>query len=185
MSELERLPACATTGVGSLPFTDPAVAVLHAWHAYDMPFCPQLPALDGDMLTEWLGADPRRCGWSADRDRERPHAWDAFLAAADAGPHPPHGLVKLQVTGPLTLAHALDPDGGPGLAREIATWVSANTAGQVRTLAERGLSVLVITDEPALELVAPSPSDAEEAWRRCVRSAPPGACTCAARCRGR
>jgi hypothetical protein len=59
-SALERLPPCATTGVGSLPFTDPGVAAEHVWHAYDLPFCPQLPALDGDMITEWLGADPRR-----------------------------------------------------------------------------------------------------------------------------
>jgi hypothetical protein len=39
-SALERLPPCATTGVGSLPFTDPGVAAEHAWHAYDLPFCP-------------------------------------------------------------------------------------------------------------------------------------------------
>src|SRR5690349_9431311 len=51
-SALDRLPALATTGVGSLPFDDPAAAVRHAVHAYDLPFCPQLPALDGDMVRE-------------------------------------------------------------------------------------------------------------------------------------
>ena len=58
--------------------------------AYDLPFCPQLPALDGDMVPEWLGADPRRCGWTPDRDRERPAAWDAFRAGLSARP-PAHG----------------------------------------------------------------------------------------------
>ena len=50
--------------------------------AYDVPFCPQLPRLDGDMITEWLGADPGRCGWSPARDRERPRAWDTLLRRA-------------------------------------------------------------------------------------------------------
>ena len=31
----------------------------HVTAAYDVPFCPQLPRLEGDMVTEWLGADPR------------------------------------------------------------------------------------------------------------------------------
>ena len=66
--------------MGSLPHDDVAAAVEHVTTAYDVPFCPQLPRLEGDMVTEWLGADPRRCGWSPDRDRERPRAWDALLA---------------------------------------------------------------------------------------------------------
>src|SRR5215218_10391330 len=63
---LERVPAWATTGVGSLPFTDPERAAAHAVAAYD---------------SEWLGADPRRCGWSPERDRERPRAWGASSAS--------------------------------------------------------------------------------------------------------
>ena len=57
-SALDRLPPLATTGVGSLPFEDPAAGVRHAARAYDVPFCPQLPALDGDMVGEWLGRRP-------------------------------------------------------------------------------------------------------------------------------
>jgi hypothetical protein len=53
---LDRLPALVTTGVGSLPFAKPAGAVQHALGAYGLPFCPQLPRLDGDMVSEWLGA---------------------------------------------------------------------------------------------------------------------------------
>ena len=73
---LDRLPPLATTGVGSLPFARPDEAARHARDAYTLPFCPQLPRLDGDMVSEWLGGDPCRCGWSRDRDRERPAAWD-------------------------------------------------------------------------------------------------------------
>ena len=45
--------------------------------------------------------------WSPARDRERPHAWDALLAELDRSP-PAHRVVKLQVTGPATLAYALE-----------------------------------------------------------------------------
>ena len=56
-------------GVGSLPFADAEHAVAHVAAGYDVPFCPQLPRLDGDMITEWLGGDPGRCGWSPPLDQ--------------------------------------------------------------------------------------------------------------------
>jgi len=153
------MTALATTGVGSLPFDRSVEAVRHGVRAYDIPFCPQLPALDGDMVREWLGADPRRCGWSAGRDRERPTTWEAFLAACEA-----HNLrlVKLQVTGPMTLAFALERAAGragPGratcaLAADVALWLAANAAGQVRALAERGIDALLVVDEPGLAQAA-------------------------------
>jgi hypothetical protein len=148
VSALDRLPPLATTGVGSLPFHDPAAAVRHAARAYDLPFCPQLPALDGDMVREWLGGDPRRCGWSPGRDRQRPAAWDAFTALA-AARAPAHGLVKLQVTGPVTLARALD-GGADGLAEEIAQWLAVSAAAQVERLRALGLRTLLVVDEPGL-----------------------------------
>jgi len=149
---LDRLPAWATTGVGSLPHTFPDHAAAHVVGEYDVPFCPQLPRLEGDMVGEWLGADPLRCGWTPDRDRERPAAWDAFLAALARRP-PGHGVVKLQVTGPVTLAYALEPNDARAaapLAREIAVWLAANAAGQVAALRARGLDALLVIDEPAL-----------------------------------
>src|SRR5215470_14326846 len=129
---LDRLPAWATTGVGSLPFADPRRAAAQAVAAYDVPFCPQLAALEGDMIAEWLGGDPRRCAWTPDRDRRRPLAWDELLDELAATP-PAHGVVKLQVTGPATLACALERRaGGPpsrgtavALARELAVWLAA------------------------------------------------------------
>jgi hypothetical protein len=149
---LDGLPAWATTGVGSLPHTFPEYAAAHVVGEYDVPFCPQLPRLEGDMVLEWLGADPLRCGWTPDRDRERPAAWDAFLAALARRP-PAHGVVKLQVTGPVTLARALEPDderAAAPLAREIAVWLAANAAGQVAALRTRGLNAVLVVDEPAL-----------------------------------
>jgi hypothetical protein len=151
---LDRLPPLTTTGVGSLPFEHAPDAARHALGAYGLPFCPQLPRLDGDMIAEWLGADPGRCGWAPDRDRERPAAWHDFVARLTADP-PAHGLVKLQVTGPVTLAMALERGSASGarivpLARDIATWLAANAAGQVRRLAHVGLDALLVVDEPGL-----------------------------------
>ena len=158
---LDRLPALATTGIGSLPFDRASEAARHSAAAYDLPFCPQLPRLDGDMFAEWLGSDPGRCGWAPDRDRERPSAWHDFVGRVTARP-PAHGLVKLQVTGPVTLAMALERNGEEvprrvtALARDVATWLAANTAGQVSRLAEAGLDVILVVDEPGLALAGVS-----------------------------
>jgi len=154
---LAGLPPLATTGVGSLPFSAPRAAVRHAFDAYDVPFCPQLPRLDGDMVAEWLGADPARCGWNAERDRERPAAWTEFVSAL-AGSRPRHGLVKLQVTGPVTLAIALERLAGrtgsgadvERLAEELAHWLAANVREQIERIADLGLVALVVIDEPGL-----------------------------------
>jgi hypothetical protein len=146
---LDRLGPLATTGVGSLPFRDPEAAVRHVAANYRLPFCPQLPRLEGDMVVEWLGGDPGRCGWSPDRDRERPAAWEAFTRVMAHAP-PSHGVVKLQVTGPATLAAALEGRGRYDLASELAHWLAANAAGQVRRLGELGLSAVLVVDEPGL-----------------------------------
>ncbi len=169
MTVLDRLPAWATTGVGSLPHDDADEAVAHVAAAYDVPFCPQLPRLDGDMIAEWLGADPRRCGWSPARDRERPHAWHALLAELDRRP-PAHGVVKLQVTGPATLACALERERGApssrrealALAHEVAAWLAANVVEQVRALDARGLDALLVVDEPGLHVFGTE--GVEQAW---------------------
>ena len=155
--------------IGSLPHTDPAQAAAHAAAAYELPFCPQLPALDGDMIVEWLGGDPRRCGWSPDRDRERPRAWDHWRAELAHTP-PAHRVVKLQVTGPVTLAGALhrtaddppSPREALALAGEIAHWLAANVAGQVAVLRESNLDAVLVVDEPSLATF--STADVEAAW---------------------
>jgi hypothetical protein len=155
---LNRLPPLATTGVGSLPFSQVAAAAEHVVGAYELPFCPQLPRLYGDMVSEWLGTDARRCGWSPDRDRQLPAAWDAFALALTSRP-PSHRLVKLQVTGPVTLAVALERAAGRAsrgaalveLAEQISVWLAAAATEQSRWLCdELGLRALVIVDEPGL-----------------------------------
>ncbi len=156
---LHRIAPWSTTGIGSLPFTDPAAAARHALDAYELPFCPQLPRLEGDMVAEWLGTDPGRCGWSPQRDRERPVAWTALQAELTRRP-PAHGVVKLQVTGPVTLARALGAGGS--LAREIGTWLAANAAGQVAALRTLGLDTVLVVDEPAL--AGPARPGIEAAW---------------------
>jgi hypothetical protein len=168
VSVLHRLPALATTGVGSLPFDDPATAVRHATRAYGVPFCPQLPRFDGDMVREWLGAEWSRtpCGWTTERDRERPAAWRAFVDALAERP-PEHRVVKLQATGPVTLAVAMERAAGRSgvgrdvvvLAHEVSAWLATNVAGQVARLRELDLDVLLVVDEPGLAHAAIGPSD--------------------------
>jgi hypothetical protein len=157
---LTRLPRLATTGVGSLPGNDPAEAVRHVMTAYDLPFCPQLPCLDGDMIEEWLGVPPGRCGWSPDRDRPLPRSWATFLDAV-VRTRPRHGVVKLQVTGPVTLCWALEDRSSsqPAIfAHDVAEWLADNVQRQIFALAEHGLDCLLVVDEPALGMVPPHPS---------------------------
>ncbi len=183
----------ATTGVGSLPFADAPAAVRHAVRAYDIPFCPQLPAHDGDMIREWLGADPRRCGWSAGRDRERPTAWEAFLAACTEHDR---RLVKLQVTGPVTLAVALERAAGRrGQGGRSASWRAASRSGSRPTLPARsGLSPIVASKScssstspawPTQDSTQATRTPSTSGTRSATPARPPGACTSADRFRGR
>lgn len=162
---LDRLPRLATTGVGSLPHTDPEAAVRHVVRSYDIPFCPQLPRLDGDMIVEWAGVEPGRCGWSPDRDRREPYAWPAFLDAVTKAP-PDHRIVKLQVTGPVTLCGAIADSDDPSpflFARDVGAWLGAQTQPQVDELRERGIDCLLIVDEPALNMASVDPT-VIDAW---------------------
>lgn len=161
-SLLDRLPPLATTGIGSLPYNRPADAAAHVVSAYELPFCPQLPRAYGDMVVEWLGADPGRCGWAPDRDRQLPAVWDPLVLELCRRP-PAHRLVKLQVTGPVTLATALEPaargDDQCGLAREISTWLAATVTGQVAALAELGFDAILVIDEPGIAAAGLRPSE--------------------------
>ena len=61
---LDALPAWSTTGIGSLPFIDPHAAAIHATASYEIPFRPQLPRLEGEMVSEWLGGESEWGRWS-------------------------------------------------------------------------------------------------------------------------
>jgi hypothetical protein len=146
---LDRLPAWTTTGVGSLPGVDAAAAARHAVDAYSLPFCPQLPALEGDMVAEWLVGGRVNA--------HRPRAWEPWRAAL-AGAAPAHRVVKLQVAGPMTLAVALARTAGtmPGepellqRAGEVAAAQAVTVAGWVQELRADGLDALLVLDEPLL-----------------------------------
>jgi hypothetical protein len=105
-----------------------------------------------------------------------PVAWDDFILHLRR--HPPcAGLVKLQVTGPLTLAMALERRSShgrrdmPDLAREISGWLAAAVSDQVRGLRELGLAALVVIDEPGL-MAAQRQGARTEAWDALRAAAP-------------
>jgi hypothetical protein len=79
------------------------------------------------MLQEWLGTA----------------AWPAFLAEVVARP-PVHRVVKLQVTGPLTLATTGNEPA------TVARRLAAAADERIRALRELGLDALLIIDEPGL-----------------------------------
>jgi hypothetical protein len=62
--------------------------------------------------------------------------------------------VKLQVTGPWSLARALTRDGAAAaphrLARELGAWIAANALGCIADVRACGAEVLLVADEPAL-----------------------------------
>jgi hypothetical protein len=162
---LARFPAYATTGIGSLPFDDPAEAVAHVWQSYDVPFAPHLPALEGGSARHpgWS----RRCGWLPDRERRRPLCWPEVLRAVEAVP-PAHGVVKIQVPGPCAMAFGFARRGrGRGidrLARELGVLLAANAAGCVSELRERGADTLLVIDEPGLDATVGTAIDHRAAW---------------------
>ncbi len=105
------------------------------------------------MIVEWVGVEPSRCGWSPDRDRRVPYAWPAFLDAVTKAP-PTHRIVKLQVTGPVTLCGAIAEVGDPSpflFARDVGAWLAGQTQTQIAALRERRLDCL-LTAPPSSDL---------------------------------
>ncbi|MCC6338531.1 MAG: hypothetical protein IT197_00970 [Acidimicrobiia bacterium] len=166
------LRAGVTTGIGSLPHTDPAAAAaLSLELTPGLPFAPQLPRRTPweGMVAQWAGALPEvevcpdgsvrvdpaaPAGDPVPRfDPERHGGLLAFLDAAGRAPGPPD-RVKLQVVGPLTLAMALVRAGMPVAAAfnrstlAVRAWVTA-----LEDLVERalpGAGRLLLLDEPGL-----------------------------------
>ena len=135
------------------------------------------------MVREWLGADPLRCGWGPDRDRERPAAWGAFLAALDAPPararrrqaaghRPGHARPRARArrrAWPPGASPARSPPGSPrtppGRSRRCATAASTRCSSSTSRR-------------------SPPARCRRASGTRCARSPRRGACTSAARCRG-
>ena len=111
------------------------------------------------MIREWLGGDPgplRLERRTATASARRPGTRSSAQLAARP---PEHRLVKLQVTGPVTLAIALERGAGRigagaavGLARARGRRVARGQRRRAGRAAWRdlGLDVLLVVDEPGL-----------------------------------
>lgn len=165
----------AATGLGSLPGTDSAEAVrMVLGELPDLPHLPELPGrgLGADMIGRGaallvdLPVDYQPTGWRlVDRPgHESRRAADLLArdldeledAAQDyAGP------LKLQVTGPWTLAAAIELHYGdkavsdPGAVRDLTQSLAEGVRRQVADVTRRlsGVRVILQVDEPSLPVV--------------------------------
>jgi len=181
-------PRGAGTGVGSLPHADPAAAVAAAVGACpDLPFWPTRPAAgpDEEMVRLWalglpgVGEVDGAPAWvGRDAEPGRPGLAPAasatlelFLRALRSWPA---GWLKVQATGPVTLALALRTGGREAITVPAARGpLGLGFAARIRSLVTRvrealpAWKVLLVLDEPGLghELVAARPNLALELWR--------------------
>lgn len=169
---LDRLPPWSTTGIGSLPFIDPHAAAIHATASYEIPFRPQLPRLEGEMVSEWLGGESEWGRWSPKKKTSQPKAWAPFLDEIDRNP-PAHGWVKFQVTGPVTLASSIDRE-RPSfqLMTDVAEWVAETAALRIEELTELDVETLLMIDEPLLDNFTNADSgEIAKVWRPLAETA--------------
>jgi hypothetical protein len=183
-------PRAVATGIGGMPQADPAECVDAAVHACPaMPFWPTRPlAVPAEqMIRQWALGLPG-VGDGAPRDglawvgRERAPG-RAGLAAEAAGTldrflhvlgSRPAGWLKLQATGPVTLALELPADGRPAFEVPAARGpLALGYAARIRSVVTRvrealpAWKVLLVLDEPSLASppVARRPELAVELWR--------------------
>ncbi len=175
MTERPAFPAGIATGMGSLPGTDPAEAAAVVFGELpDLPHLAELPArgpgadmigrsaallvdvpvelaVSGWRLADRPGIDVRRARDFLARDL------DALTDAADGYA----GRLKLQVTGPWTLAAGLELRRGeravrdPGASRDLAQSLAEGLRLQLAEVRRRvpGAEILVQLDEPSLPAV--------------------------------
>ena len=150
MSALERLPEWATTGVGSLPHTDVEDGRGPRRRRLRRPVLPAAAAAGRrhDHRVARIRSEPLRVV-----ARARPRA-AAGVERVPLGARPRAAAARRREA-------AGDRAGHPGATRsetprshdEIAVWLAANVAAQVRAL--DGFDVLLMVDEPALHLFEP------------------------------
>ncbi|AXT85500.1 methionine synthase [Aeromicrobium sp. A1-2] len=163
------------TGIGSMPGTDFAESLrLVLGEVGDFPFLPELPGrgvhagMIGRTLAvlDGLDADLQPDGWrvgvGAGSDLRRARsllAQDLDSAEELAGTH--QGLLKLQVTGPLTLAATVERPRGDkmladhGARREIAESLAEGLRAHIADVRRRfaGADLVVQVDEPSIVAV--------------------------------
>lgn len=166
-----HLVAGTPTGVGSLPHTDAGEAARVALQLLpEMPAAPQLPRRspaegmiaqvaagmpgvkvrnDGSLLI-----DPRRLDPSPGVRQLDERAWVGLAAFLDEAAGRRCATVKLQLTGPITLALALVAGGAPPRLAFGAAGAAVMSVGRavVRRAGERlpGTRLVVVLDEPGL-----------------------------------
>jgi hypothetical protein len=178
-------PKGAGTGVGGMPHADAAACVHAAVTACpELPFWPTRPLAVAaeEMIRQWSSGLPgvgERLAWvGRDRASGRPGlsaeavgTLEPLLAALRPRPA---GWLKLQATGPVTLALALDAGGQQALTVPSARGpLAVGYAARIRWLVTRvrealpGWSVVLALDEPWLghPQVAARPQLAVELWR--------------------
>jgi hypothetical protein len=181
-------PRGAGTGVGGLPHADPDACVAAAVGACpDLPFWPTRPEAvrDEEMVRQWalglpgVGETDGGLAWvGRDKAPGRPGlapsaagTLDSFLRALRSRPP---GWLKVQATGPVTLALALRTGGREALTVPAARGpLGLGYAARVRSLMTRvrealpAWKVLLVLDEPGLghDLVGARPNLALDLWR--------------------
>jgi len=181
-------PVGASTGVGSLPGTDPlAAATFVLDQAPDLPHVPELPARGvgadavgraGALLID-LPVEAGPDGWSvASRpggDQRRAHELlTADLAALAVAAHGWTGPLKVQVLGPLSLAASLGRPLGeaaladPGLRRDLAISLTEGLRAHVADLQARlpGAAPVLQVDEPMLPALLAGALPTRSGWGR-------------------
>ena len=177
-------PTATATGIGSLPGTDMAEALRVVFGELpDLPHQPELPARGpgADMIGRAAGllvdiaVDLQPSGWrlvdrpGVDLRRTRDMVERDLDALLEVGGHY-HGLFKIQVTGPWSLAASVELTRGhkvvadTGATRDLAQSLAegvAGYAGRVRARLPRA-ELVVQWDEPLLPAVlagtVPTPS---------------------------
>lgn len=181
-------PRGAGTGVGGLPHGDPAACVAAAVGACpDLPFWPTRPGVapDEEMVRQWalglpgVGEAGGGLAWvGRDKAPGRPGlapsaagTLDPFLRALRSRPA---GWLKVQATGPVTLALALKAGGREAITVPAARGpLGLGYAARIRSLVTRvrealpAWKVLLVLDEPGLghDLVVARPNLALDLWR--------------------
>jgi methionine synthase II (cobalamin-independent) len=206
-----RWPAGAVTGIGSLPGTDPAEAVALVFGELpDLPHLPELPdrGAGADMIGRTaallvdLPVELVPSGWqiAAHPGRDLRRASDLLARDLDAledGTAGYRGALKLQATGPLTLAAAIELRTGHkvvsdlGALRDLTDSLAEGLALHLADVAARvpGAALVLQLDEPSLppvlggEVRTPSgygtvravdPQVAEQSVRTVLAVAPAG-----------
>jgi Cobalamin-independent synthase, Catalytic domain len=205
-------PPGAVTGIGSLPGTDPTDAVALVFGELpDLPHLPELPdrGAGADMVGRTaallvdLPVELVPSGWqiAAHPGRDLRRAEDLLardLDALEGGAAGYAGALKLQATGPLTLAAAVELRTGhkivtdPGALRDLTESLAEGLAAHLADVGSRlpAARLVLQLDEPSLPTVlaghvrtpsgygtvrAIDPQAAEQALRTVLEVAPDGA----------